>query len=70
MRGAGLDVFDREPPEPGARVIALPETRERLEALGIDPIGMGGEGFGKLIAADIARFRAVAKAANIKADPD
>lgn len=51
-----------------ARAIAAPDARERLEALGIDPVGMAGDEFGKVIAADIARFGAVAKAANVKAD--
>lgn len=51
-----------------ARAIAAPDTRERLEALGIDPAGMAGEAFGRMIAADIARFGAVAKAANVKAE--
>jgi tripartite-type tricarboxylate transporter receptor subunit TctC len=51
-----------------ARVIALPDVRDRLEALGIDPTGMPGEAFAKVIATDIARWTAVARTANIKAD--
>lgn len=51
-----------------ARVVVLPDVRERLEALGIDPSGMAGEQFAKVISADIARWTAVAKAANIKAN--
>jgi tripartite-type tricarboxylate transporter receptor subunit TctC len=51
-----------------ARVIALPDTRERLEGLGIDPVGVAGEEFGKIIAADIARFGTVARTANVKAE--
>ena len=51
-----------------ARVTALPEVRERLDGLGVDPSAMPGEDFAKIIAADIARWAAVAKAANIKAD--
>ena len=50
------------------RVVALPDVRERLEALGVDPSSMPGEEFAKVIAADIARWTAVAKAANIKVD--
>jgi tripartite-type tricarboxylate transporter receptor subunit TctC len=49
-------------------VIALPEVRERLNGLGVDPSGMPGEAFAKIVAADIARWTAVAKAANIKAE--
>ena len=51
-----------------ARVIALPDVRERLNGLGVDPSAMPGEAFAKIIAADIARWTAVARAANIKAD--
>jgi len=51
-----------------ARAISLPDVRERFAALGVDPSGMPGDQFGKVLAADIARWTAVAKAANIKAD--
>jgi tripartite-type tricarboxylate transporter receptor subunit TctC len=51
-----------------ARVVGLPEVRERLNGLGVDPSAMPGEEFAKIIAADIARWTAVAKAADIKAD--
>ena len=50
------------------RVVALPDVRERLDGLGVDPSSMPGEEFAKVIAADIARWTAVAKAANIKVD--
>ena len=51
-----------------ARVVALPDVRERLDGIGIDPSGMPGEAFAKIVAADIARWTAVARTANIKAD--
>ena len=51
-----------------ARIIALPDVRERFAGLGVDPSGMSGEEFAKVIATDIARWTAVAKEANIKAD--
>ena len=51
-----------------ARVIALPDVRERLNGLGVDPASMAGEAFARVIAADIARWTAVAQAANIRAD--
>ncbi len=51
-----------------ARVIALTDVRERLNALGVDPSAMPGEEFARVIAADIARWSAVARAANIKAE--
>jgi tripartite-type tricarboxylate transporter receptor subunit TctC len=50
------------------RVINLPEVRERLAALGVDPMSSTPEEFTRLIAADIAKWTAVAKASNIKAD--
>ena len=51
-----------------ARVMKLPEVRERMAALGVDPTSSTPEEFSRLIAADIAKWTAVAKAANIKAD--
>jgi tripartite-type tricarboxylate transporter receptor subunit TctC len=51
-----------------ARVVNLPEIRERLAAMAIDPVGNTSEEFARIIAADIAKWTAVAKAANIKAD--
>jgi tripartite-type tricarboxylate transporter receptor subunit TctC len=50
------------------RVLKLPDVRERFAALGVDPVGSTPEEFAKVIAADIAKWTAVAKAANIKAD--
>ena len=51
-----------------ARVLKLPEVRERILALGIDPVASTPEEFSRVIAADIVKWTAVAKAANIKAD--
>ncbi|MDB5729011.1 MAG: Tripartite-type tricarboxylate transporter, receptor component TctC [Noviherbaspirillum sp.] len=51
-----------------ARVINLPDVRERLAGLGVDPASSTPEEFGRMIATDIAKWTAVAKAANIKAD--
>jgi tripartite-type tricarboxylate transporter receptor subunit TctC len=51
-----------------ARVVRLAEIRERLAALAIDPVGNTSEEFARIIAADIAKWTAVARAANIKAD--
>jgi tripartite-type tricarboxylate transporter receptor subunit TctC len=50
------------------KVLKQPDVRERVTALGIDPVGSTPEEFGRVIAADIAKWTAVAKAANIKAD--
>ena len=50
------------------RVLKLPDVRERFATLGVDPVGSTPEEFARVIAADIAKWTAVAKAANIKAD--
>ena len=51
-----------------ARVVRLPEIRERLDQMAIVPSGNTPEEFRRIIARDIAKWTAVAKAANIKAD--
>ena len=51
-----------------ARVVRLPEIRERLDQMSIVPSGNTPEEFRQIIARDIAKWTAVAKAANIKAD--
>jgi len=51
-----------------ARVVKLPEIRERLDQMAIVPSGNTPEEFRAIIARDIAKWTAVAKTANIKAD--
>jgi tripartite-type tricarboxylate transporter receptor subunit TctC len=51
-----------------ARVVRLPEIRERLDQMSIVPSGNTSEEFRAIIARDIDKWTAVAKAANIKAD--
>lgn len=51
-----------------ARVVKLPDIRERLAAMGVEASGNTSEEFGRILASDIAKWTAVAKAANIKAD--
>lgn len=51
-----------------ARVVRLPEIRERLAAMGVEAAGNTSEEFGRIVAADIVKWTAVAKSANIKAD--
>src|SRR5882724_1649805 len=48
------------------RIAALPDVIARLKPLGIDTVGNSSEAFAKILADDIARWGAVAKAANIK----
>jgi tripartite-type tricarboxylate transporter receptor subunit TctC len=51
-----------------ARIVALPDVTERLATLGVDPSGMASDAFAGVVAADITRWTAVAKAANITAE--
>ncbi len=51
-----------------ARVVKLPEIKERLDQMSIVPSGNTSEEFRAIIARDIDKWTAVAKAANIKAD--
>lgn len=48
------------------RIAKLPDVIARLKPLGIDAVGNSSEEFAKILAADIARWGEVAKAANIK----
>ena len=51
-----------------ARVVQTPEVRERFAAMGLDPVGGTSEDLGRVVARDIEKWTAVAKAANIKND--
>jgi tripartite-type tricarboxylate transporter receptor subunit TctC len=48
------------------RIAKLPDVIARLKPLGIDTVGNSSEEFAKILAADIARWGEVAKAANIR----
>jgi tripartite-type tricarboxylate transporter receptor subunit TctC len=49
-------------------VLKLADVRERLAALGVDPMGISAAAFSQAIAAELPRWSAIAKAANIKLD--
>jgi tripartite-type tricarboxylate transporter receptor subunit TctC len=51
-----------------ARALALPEVRDGLAKLGIDPSASSPEELGRMVARDIERWTAVARAAGIKND--
>ena len=51
-----------------ARVVQTAEVKERFAAMGLDPVGGSSEDLGRRVAADIEKWTAVAKAANIKND--
>ncbi|WMT76578.1 tripartite tricarboxylate transporter substrate binding protein [Bradyrhizobium sp. Ash2021] len=48
------------------RIAKLPDVIARLKPLGIDTVGNSSNEFAKILAADLARWGAVAKASNIK----
>jgi tripartite-type tricarboxylate transporter receptor subunit TctC len=51
-----------------ARVVQTPEVKERFDSMGLKPEGGSSADLGKVVARDIAKWTAVAKAANIKND--
>ncbi len=51
-----------------ARVVRLPDVREGLARLGVDPVGGSPEELGRVLAHDIEKWTAVARAANIRND--
>jgi len=50
------------------RVVRAPDVRERFATMMVDPVGNTSEELGRIVAADIARWTAVARAANIRND--
>jgi len=51
-----------------ARVVHLPEIKERFAAMGLVPVGSSPEELARVVARDLEKYTAVAKAANIKND--
>ena len=51
-----------------ARVVRLPDVAEGLTKLGVDPVGGSSDELKQRLARDLAKWKAVAKAANIKND--
>jgi tripartite-type tricarboxylate transporter receptor subunit TctC len=51
-----------------ARVVHTPEVKERFAAMGIEPVGSSPEELAAVVARDLAKYKAVAKAANIHND--
>jgi tripartite-type tricarboxylate transporter receptor subunit TctC len=51
-----------------ARVVRLPDVRERLVALGVYPVGGTPDELARVLARDLEKWTAVAKAANIRSD--
>jgi tripartite-type tricarboxylate transporter receptor subunit TctC len=51
-----------------ARVVHTAEVKERFAQMGLDPVGSTPEELAKIVARDLEKYTAVAKAANIKND--
>jgi tripartite-type tricarboxylate transporter receptor subunit TctC len=51
-----------------AKVLALPDVKARLSALGFDPIGSGGEQFATYIRDEMAKYEKIIKDAKIKVE--
>ncbi len=50
------------------KVLRLPDVREKLNALGMDPVGSSAEAFGAFMQAETAKWARVIKEANIRAE--
>ena len=50
------------------RIVRLPDVREKLDGMGVEPLGNTSEQVAEWIRREIAKFGPVVKAANIKAD--
>src|SRR5581483_2756745 len=51
-----------------ARIVRLPDVRDKLVGMGVDPLGNSPEQVAEWIRAELARSRPVVRAANIKAE--
>lgn len=50
------------------KVLAMPDTKEKLDGLGMDPLITTPEEFGAMMRADTAKYAKIIKAANIKVE--
>jgi tripartite-type tricarboxylate transporter receptor subunit TctC len=51
-----------------ARVVRTPEVKERFAAMGIEPVGSTSHELAAVVARDLEKYKAVARAANIHND--
>jgi tripartite-type tricarboxylate transporter receptor subunit TctC len=51
-----------------AKVLALPDVKARLNGIGFDPIGSGGEQFATYIRDEMAKYEKIIKEAKIKVE--
>ena len=48
------------------RIVQMPDTREKMAKLGVEPVGSTATELGDAVKADIAKFREVVKVGNLK----
>lgn len=60
------DAITRRLQDEMAHIVAMPDVKDRIRALSVEPAAIGGQDLAKSIASDIARWSGVVKAANIK----
>ena len=65
--GTPRDIVERIQGEV-AKIVQVPNIRERIVALGGEPVGNTPEAFAAIVRSDIAKWKQVAKTANISAD--
>jgi len=63
--GTPKDIVDKMSAEVG-KILALPEVKEKLVALGVDPLIATPDQFAALLKSDMAMYAKIIKAANIK----
>jgi tripartite-type tricarboxylate transporter receptor subunit TctC len=51
-----------------AKVVALPDVKQRLNTLGFDPIGTGGAQFANYIRDEMAKYEKIIRDAKIKVE--
>jgi tripartite-type tricarboxylate transporter receptor subunit TctC len=51
-----------------AAILRLPDVAERMAALGIEPVGSTPAQLAAVLRADVEKWTAVAKSANVRAD--
>ena len=51
-----------------ARAVRTPEVRQHFDAMGIEPVGSSSQDLAAVVARDLAKYKAVAAAANIRND--
>lgn len=69
FHGRGHPARDRQSPERGMeKITAMPDTREKMAAAGVEPVRSSQEQLGEFLKTEIARWGKVVKEANLSVD--